>query len=62
MAAQCQQPEKAVINGKIAPRRGAPTLPREAITGGSDPRTMVPVRLAGTEVTEAFWASAAVLS
>ena len=26
-----------------------------------DPRSMVPVRLAGTEVTEAFWASAAVL-
>jgi hypothetical protein len=27
-----------------------------------DPRSMVPVRLAGAEVTEAFWAKAAVLS
>jgi hypothetical protein len=28
----------------------------------SDPRSMVPVRLAGAEVTEAFWAKLAVLS
>jgi hypothetical protein len=27
-----------------------------------DPRSMVPVRLAGTEVTEAFWAKLAGLS
>ncbi len=26
----------------------------EAITGGGDPRSMVPVRLAGAEVTEGF--------
>jgi hypothetical protein len=33
----------------------------EPITGGGDPRSMVPVRLAGAEVTEAFWAKLAVL-
>jgi hypothetical protein len=38
-----------------------PTLRRrQAIAGGGgDPRSMVPVRLAGAEVTGAFWASAA---
>jgi hypothetical protein len=35
------------------------TLPPEPITGGGDPRSMVPVRLAGAEVTEAFWAKLA---
>jgi hypothetical protein len=38
-----------------------PTLRPEAITGAGDPRSMVPVRLAGAEVTEAFWAKLAVL-
>jgi hypothetical protein len=61
VAAQSQQPEKAVINGKTAPPLRPPTLPQEPSAGGSDPRSMVPVRLAGAEVSEGFCTKLAVL-
>jgi hypothetical protein len=48
---------------KIIPARFTPDFPLpESITGWGDPRSMVPVRLAGAEVTEAFWAKLAVVS
>ena len=40
-------------NGNTAPPQ-RPSLPPESITGGGDPRSMVPVRLAGAEVSAGF--------
>jgi hypothetical protein len=37
-------------------------IKQKAIASGGDLRSMVPVRLAGAEVTEAFWAKLAGLS
>jgi hypothetical protein len=48
--------KKAVINAKIDV---APPTWQEAIVGWAILAPWFPVRLAGTEVTEAFWASAA---
>ena len=48
--------------GKIAPAAAPPTFRPEATTGGGDPRSMVPVRLAGAEVSEGFCTKLAGLS
>jgi hypothetical protein len=52
----------AAITAQEPPRRSTPTLHPESITGGATLAPWFPVRLAGAEVTEAFWAKAAVLS
>jgi hypothetical protein len=51
--AKPQYTQKAVIKIQNRPPQ-AHTLPPEPISGGGDPRSMVPVRQAGTEVTAGF--------
>jgi hypothetical protein len=60
----CSMPatRKSGYKWQNCPSPQRPHFAPEAIAGGGDPRSMVPVRLAGAEVTEGFWASAAVLS
>jgi len=58
IASQTRQYPSAAFARAIVPS----TLPPEPIAGGGDPRSMFPVRLAGAEVAEAFWANAAGLS
>jgi hypothetical protein len=55
-------PKKSACKRQNRPRRCAPTLRPEPITARATLALWFPVRLAGAEVTEAFWASAAVLS
>src|ERR1035441_10120901 len=54
--------EVVAVKVQHRPAAAPRTLPPDAIAGAGDPRIMVPVRLAGAEVTEAFWAKLAVLS
>jgi hypothetical protein len=56
-----RQPKKRSLKGKAAPAQHPEPCPRADCRRG-DPRSMVPVRRAGAEVTETFWAKLAVLS